>query len=794
MGNHLRSARGLLCTPARGASWQKKQTQIYAGPLHIRETTFPFLYCPNMLSIFPRVLAFPPQDQPTSSRVQHPTRERANMQCLMTKFFRPQGGGKVVAHEYLFQLEEARREKMETEERAREEARRAALRKLRAEERRKLREQAKLEKAARHAELQAQFERNQVGKHIIERLFLGSAAAAGNWEWFCEAGVTAVLNATSSVPNHFEGDLLERMCHQDENSNTSTTSESDASVGQGAINCSPATAETCSPALSSSLPHSSSSSSPSSSSSSPSSPPPSCSIAPMILADSLSTPSSPMDELPDGGASLPLRYHRVRAQDSADQDLLQYFEQCHCFMSEALQSGRCLFVHCREGLSRSPTLVISWLMRARAMSLHDAYEHVLERNYSLRLNDGFKRQLMHYEQLLRGDDQRSLDFFQVKRTRSRVQHYHPKSSPTAMRQRRVRADQKKSARKRKPRRKSGVRRAATAPFPSTGTLRKPALADERSAAAVVQPGTAVQAAASATLSRHSNGVSTRFSVRSPWQSVSDSAPPGAGGSAPHSPGRMTPSLRRTRSAPASPGELEAEHEGGVDPVVLANALRQYWVQSRLFNDGEDDDDEGGDVAAEASAAALAVVQHAAPRSPSAQRARADLAVSSDSRMDTAADPADARTHAGMDVSLTTAPAPAACPAKLGGLQCQATRAIVSSCAPSDSGASLAAGARERCDRDHGHDDMVMLTTAPTGGTVKLDEPHFPPSVLASKRKSPSPHKAATAHAPASSSRRSTPSKGDGERNQKVTKRARKKSTVAPPSRTILHYFFTNAKQ
>ena len=42
---------------------------------------------------------------------------------------------------------------------------------------------------------------------IIPRLYLGNSSAASNANFVRNAGVTHVLNATSTLPNHFEGKL-----------------------------------------------------------------------------------------------------------------------------------------------------------------------------------------------------------------------------------------------------------------------------------------------------------------------------------------------------------------------------------------------------------------------------------------------------------------------------------------------------------------------------------------------------------------------------------------------------------
>uniref|UniRef100_A0A3Q3L0B7 Si:ch1073-184j22.2 n=1 Tax=Labrus bergylta TaxID=56723 RepID=A0A3Q3L0B7_9LABR len=59
-------------------------------------------------------------------------------------------------------------------------------------------------------------------------------------------------------------------------------------------------------------------------------------------------------------------------------------------------------VHCAAGMSRSPALVMAYLMRFRAVTLCQAHRWVQESRPYVRLNAGFWEQLLRYERKLYG--------------------------------------------------------------------------------------------------------------------------------------------------------------------------------------------------------------------------------------------------------------------------------------------------------------------------------------------------------------------------------------------------------
>ncbi|CAN9511257.1 unnamed protein product [Ophioblennius macclurei] len=95
-----------------------------------------------------------------------------------------------------------------------------------------------------------------------------------------------------------------------------------------------------------------------------------------------------------------LQVIHVPIQDWPHAPLNQYFDP----VAERIHQNQrgVTLVHCTAGRSRSPTLVMAYLMRFEGCSLRQAHEQVLAQRPFIRPNAGFWRQLQEYEHNLFG--------------------------------------------------------------------------------------------------------------------------------------------------------------------------------------------------------------------------------------------------------------------------------------------------------------------------------------------------------------------------------------------------------
>lgn len=90
------------------------------------------------------------------------------------------------------------------------------------------------------------------------------------------------------------------------------------------------------------------------------------------------------------------QYLVIRAHDHNSQDLLSYFPQAHAFIDEALNGGGAILVHCMAGVSRSATLVTSYVMKEKNWNPFEAFDHVKNQRSRAKPRTTFREQLEAY--------------------------------------------------------------------------------------------------------------------------------------------------------------------------------------------------------------------------------------------------------------------------------------------------------------------------------------------------------------------------------------------------------------
>ena len=99
-----------------------------------------------------------------------------------------------------------------------------------------------------------------------------------------------------------------------------------------------------------------------------------------------------------------LHVEHIVMRDKEDENLLAYLDICVDYIHKTIHSGGNILVHCVAGVSRSASVCIAYLVKYMKMTLRKAYFHILHKRPCIFPNFGFWRQLVTYEENLRGSN------------------------------------------------------------------------------------------------------------------------------------------------------------------------------------------------------------------------------------------------------------------------------------------------------------------------------------------------------------------------------------------------------
>ena len=97
-----------------------------------------------------------------------------------------------------------------------------------------------------------------------------------------------------------------------------------------------------------------------------------------------------------------ISYYNIIIEDREKSNILDKFDNIYNFINKTLNenSKNKILIHCRAGISRSSTAVISYLMKHKNISLFDSYSIVKKSRTIIQPNKGFLKQLSKYEEML----------------------------------------------------------------------------------------------------------------------------------------------------------------------------------------------------------------------------------------------------------------------------------------------------------------------------------------------------------------------------------------------------------
>jgi protein-tyrosine phosphatase len=103
--------------------------------------------------------------------------------------------------------------------------------------------------------------------------------------------------------------------------------------------------------------------------------------------------------------SYPSRIHvmPIPVDDNHEANLAPFFEAANRWIDAAIQNGGTVLVHCVSGKSRSPSIVIGYLMWKEGWNLQQATTYLQSHRSIVSPNSVFRKQLETYETTLKSN-------------------------------------------------------------------------------------------------------------------------------------------------------------------------------------------------------------------------------------------------------------------------------------------------------------------------------------------------------------------------------------------------------
>ena len=96
-----------------------------------------------------------------------------------------------------------------------------------------------------------------------------------------------------------------------------------------------------------------------------------------------------------------LKYLVITLADSCIEAIIPKIKETKDFIDRCFAGGGKVLVHCNDGMSRSASLVIAYLMQKYGLDFKAALNHVQTRRFCVQPNDGFEQQLREFEPIYR---------------------------------------------------------------------------------------------------------------------------------------------------------------------------------------------------------------------------------------------------------------------------------------------------------------------------------------------------------------------------------------------------------
>ena len=91
----------------------------------------------------------------------------------------------------------------------------------------------------------------------------------------------------------------------------------------------------------------------------------------------------------------------ITLADNCLETIIPKIKETKDFIDRCFAAGGKVLVQCNDGMSRSASLVIAYLMQKYGLDFKAALSHVQSRRFCVQPNDGFEQQLREFEPIYR---------------------------------------------------------------------------------------------------------------------------------------------------------------------------------------------------------------------------------------------------------------------------------------------------------------------------------------------------------------------------------------------------------
>lgn len=96
-------------------------------------------------------------------------------------------------------------------------------------------------------------------------------------------------------------------------------------------------------------------------------------------------------------------YKFIEVYDLPSFNIKNIFDECYLYIENIRLLNRRVYVHCNAGISRSPTIIIAYVMKHLKIGFEDAFKFIKETRSTINPNAGFVSQLKDYEDNLKNN-------------------------------------------------------------------------------------------------------------------------------------------------------------------------------------------------------------------------------------------------------------------------------------------------------------------------------------------------------------------------------------------------------